>query len=115
MLFANLMKVGDLRRRIRCTCWTRRDEIEAETRGAATGDSISRASPVLSFVAGQAADGTIVLRYPEYRSKRIAHAKQRSELLEDSTGRIMRCGNDLLSRKRRKIVPEFHPEDHLRN
>src|SRR5580692_7140753 len=78
-------------------------------------ESLSNAKGLTRLMTPDPAEGTIVPCQRKYRSKRVAHAKQRSQLLKDSAGRIVWSGNDLLSRERREIVPEFRPQEHVRD
>src|ERR1035438_10526755 len=49
------------------------------------------------------------------RSEGVADAEQRSELLEDSACRIVRSRNDLLPGEGSEVVPEFRPQEHVRD
>src|ERR1039457_3616408 len=49
------------------------------------------------------------------RSEGVADAEQRSELFEDAACRIVRSRNDLLPGEGSEIVPEFRPQEHVRD
>src|SRR6266404_550626 len=47
------------------------------------------------------------------KSKGIAHAEERRELLKDSAGGPVCGGHDLAPGKRSKVVPEIAPQDNV--
>src|ERR1035441_7681775 len=52
---------------------------------------------------------------PTRRSEGVADGEEGSELLEDSACRIVRSRNDLLPGEGGEVVPEFRPQEHVRD